>query len=431
MKAPFLRSAALSVSTGTIAAALLAAVISAPALAGKKPAPPPPPPPPPAVPVTYSGDAQVVDVGLKVLSLLVDIPINVDLVRAGPLPSTGGVLSESLISIGDPAPIPLLLTANVAHAFTSGNGFLAYSQAGVADVNLGIGAVLPTLLTVGATVIDSQATASCKVTGGATAGGKSVLADLRINGTPIVVTGAPNQTIDVTPLIKIVINEQIVETTGTSASITVNALHVYLLPSGGLLDLSKVLTGDVIVSSAHADIANCAATPPPCEATGTCPPCESMGSCPPCTVQDFVTGGGQAAGGKVSFSTHGGIKGTELRNGHLNVVDRANNVKINTGDFFAYRDPAPASFTRELKFYCTAGNGVCTVTETDNGEPGTSDKWHLNANGYSAGSLTSPIARGNIQLHQPRGCTDKSGGGSSGGGGSGGGGGGKPPKGKK
>lgn len=424
MKASLLRSAALPLGTSSIAAVLLAAALSTPAFA-KKPAPPPPPPPP-ATPVAYSGDAQVVDVGLRVLSLLVDIPINVDLVRAGPLPSTGGVLSESLITIGDPSPVQLLLTANVAHAFTSGNGFLAYSQAGVADVNLGLGPVLPTLLTVGATVINSQASASCKATGGAMASGNSVLADLKINGTPIVVTGQPNQTIDVSPLIKVVINEQIVDTTGTSAAITVNALHVYLLPSGGALDLSQVLTGDVIISSAHADIANCSATPPPCEATNTCPTCESMGSCPPCAVQDFVTGGGQAAGGKVAFSTHGGTKGTELRNGHLNVVDKTNGVKINTGDFFAYRDPSPTSLTRELKFYCAAGNGVCTVTETDNGEPGTSDKWYLDANGYSAGSLSSAIARGNIQLHQPRGCTDKSDGGSSGGGGSG-----KPPKGRR
>lgn len=412
MKIPFLRSSALSLGAGSVAAAaLLAAVISAPALAGKG-KPPPPPPPPPATPVTYSGDAQVVDVGLRVLSLLVDIPINVDLVRAGPLPSSGGIMAESLITIGDPAPIPLLLTANVAHAFTSGNGFLAYSEAGVADVNLGIGPVLPTLLTVGATVINSQATASCKATGGAAASGKSVIADLRINGAPIVVTGQPNQTINLSPLIKIVINEQIVDNSGTAAAITVNALHVYVLPSGGPLDLSGVLTGDVIISSAHADIGNCAVAPPSCEATGTCPPCEVMGTCPPCAAKDFVTGGGQAAGGKVSFSTHGGTKGAELRNGHLNVVDKTNGQKINTGDFFAYRDPTPPSNTRELKFYCAAGNGVCTVTETDNGEPGTNDKWFLDANGYSAGSLSSPIAHGNIQLHKPRGCTDNSGGGS-------------------
>lgn len=403
-----LRRRLVLLGSAILAAATLA---STPAFAGNGrggTTPPPPPPPPPATPVTYSGDAQVVEVNLNVLSLLLNLPISVDLVRAGPLPSTGGLLTEDLLTIGDPSPAQLLLTANVAHALSSGNGFEAYSQAYVADVNLGLGPVLPTTLAIEATVLESNAQATCKASGGAATSGSSQVAGLKINGTPIVVTGTPNQTIDLSPVAKIVINEQIAATSATAASITVNALHVYVLPPGGLLSLSQVLTGDVIISRAHADIGNCAAAPPPCEVTGTCPTCESMGTCPPCAVQDFITGGGKANGGKVSFSTHGGRKGTELRNGRLNVVDHGSGQKINTGDFFGYRDPTPISLTRELNFYCAAGNGVCTVTTTDNGEPGTSDRWFLDAHGYTAGSMSSPIVHGNIQLHQPRGCTDKS-----------------------
>jgi hypothetical protein len=410
--------------TMLVTAGLAFAVISTAADAGRKPTPPPPPPPPPpATPVTYSGDAQVVGVGLHLLSLnllgqSLDIPIAVELGRAGPLPSTGGYLTADLLTIGDPSPIQLLLTANAVHALTSGNGFEAYSQAYVADVNLGLGPVLPTTLAIQATVLESNAAASCKGTGGAAVSGSSQVAGLKINGTVIPVTGTPNQTIDLSPIAKIVINEQIKATTASSGSITVNALHVYVLPPGGPLSLAGVLTGDVIISRAHADIGNCAAAPPPCEATNTCPTCESMGTCPPCAVDDFVTGGGKVNGGMVTFSTHGGRKGTELRSGHLNVVDKSTGQKINTGDLFGYRDPTPTSTTRELNFYCAAGNGVCTVTETDKGEPGTSDRWHLDAHGYSAGSLSSAISSGNIQLHEPRGCKDKSGSGSTGGGGS-------------
>lgn len=402
-------------------------LISSAAAAGKRGGggSPPPPPPPPATPVTYSGDAQVVGVEIDVLSLLLDIPIDVNLVRAGPLPSTGGFLHDHLLTIGDPAPVQLLLTAEAAHALTTGNGYEAYSEARVAEVKLGLGPVLPTTLAIEATVLNSQAQASCMSDGGATASGTSQIANLKINGSEIPISGEPNQIIDLSPLAIIVINEQETDITETAASITVNALHVSLLPPNVPLSLSSVLTGDVIISRAHADIGNCAVTPPSCEATGTCPPCESLGTCPPCAMQDFVTGGGKASDGKISFSTHGGMKGTEFRNGHLNVVDRASNTHINTGDFFGYRDPTPTSLTRELKFYCAAGNGVCTITETDNGEPGTSDRWFLDANGYSAGSLSSSIAHGNIQLHQPRGCTDKSGGSTGGGGETGGKGGGK------
>jgi hypothetical protein len=268
-------------------------------------------------------------------------------------------------------------------------------------VNLGVGPLLPTFLTVKADVIQSDSYAACKSGGGTKVSGSSTLVGLSINGVNIVVNGKPNQTINLTPLIKVVINEQIQSVGPSAASMTVNALHIYVLPPKTLL--SSVLTGEVIISHAHSDIGNCAAPPPtcestgtcppPCEATGTCPTCEELGTCPPCAVDDFVTGGGQVMrdGKRVSFSSHGGRKGTELRNGHLNMVDQGTKTHINTGDFYDYKVTGPV--TRELYFWCGGvGNGSCKVTETDNGEPGTSDRWHLDANGYSAGSLTSHTA---------------------------------------
>src|SRR6266404_241503 len=74
---------------------------------------------------------------------------------------------------------------------------------------------------------------------GAAGTGSSTLSNLSINGTPISVTGLPNQTIWV-PGGQIVINEQTISSTGTAA---VSALHV-------------AVTGvaDVVIASATAGI---------------------------------------------------------------------------------------------------------------------------------------------------------------------------------
>jgi hypothetical protein len=74
---------------------------------------------------------------------------------------------------------------------------------------------------------------------GAAGTGSSTLSNLSINGTPIAVTGAPNQAIWI-PGGQVIINEQTVSSTGTAV---VNALHV-------------AVTGvaDVVIASATAGI---------------------------------------------------------------------------------------------------------------------------------------------------------------------------------
>jgi hypothetical protein len=74
---------------------------------------------------------------------------------------------------------------------------------------------------------------------GAPGTGISTLSNLAINGTPIAVTGGPNQTIWV-PGGQVIINEQTISSTGTAV---VNALHV-------------AITGvaDVVIASATAGI---------------------------------------------------------------------------------------------------------------------------------------------------------------------------------
>src|SRR6266849_5886965 len=74
---------------------------------------------------------------------------------------------------------------------------------------------------------------------GAAGSGSSILSNLSINGTPIALTGAPNQAIWI-PGGQVIINEQTISSTGTAV---VNALHV-------------AVTGvaDVVIASATAGI---------------------------------------------------------------------------------------------------------------------------------------------------------------------------------
>ncbi len=395
-----------------------------------------------AAQATHSGDAEVLHAGLSleildVLNLTVTSAITVDLVPVGPLPPDGGFLENHLLTVSGNLKPQLSLLADVASATTAGSGFDSYSQAEVAAVNLGAGPVTPTLLAVTADVIQANSHAGCVAppSGGVALDGSSVVANLKINGTAITVTGQPNQIVHVPLVADIIINEQIASAAATSATMTTNALHIKLQPLGKLL--TGILTGDIIISHASSDISNCAIKPPcpdtnnpacntcPDRTNPACPPvcpdptnplcpttCPDPNNpdCPVCTVKDFITGGGQVTknGKAVTFSTHGGINTDgSLTNGHLNVVDHGSGEHIQSTGFFSYFDPNAPSTKRTLGFYCNGASGTtCTVQVSDNGEPGTADTWKITTNGgYTAGSTTTPIARGNIQLHKPAGCT--------------------------
>src|SRR5258708_2670502 len=141
----------------------------------------------------------------------------------GPLPSSGGALQTSLLSISFPG----LLTADVAHATTIGQADRARSEASVADVTLTAGGN-----TIAASLLRSRAMAVCTTVGAAVTG-SSEIAELVINGQTIAVSGQPNQTITL-PVGEVIINEQSSSVNGNTGSITVNALHV-IVPSVGLV----------------------------------------------------------------------------------------------------------------------------------------------------------------------------------------------------
>ena len=273
----------------------------------------------------------------------------------GALDSTGGEKEASLLE----AAVPGLLTAEVLHASTVGNGNNSRSEASVANLALTVGGNA-----IAADFLMARAQAACA--DGASAGGGSEIVNLVINGQPVTVTGEPNQTVDL-PVGQVIINEQ---TSDRQGDITVNALHV-IIPS----------VADVIIASAHADI--------------TC----GKVACP---GKDFVTGGGwilTPAGSKGTFGVAGGIKGKGLW-GHLTYIDHGTNLKVKGTGVTSYVVTGPTS--RQIEGTCEINGvpGTYKVDLADNGEPGRGrDLFTITlSTGYTAGGA---LEGGNVQLHAP------------------------------
>lgn len=303
---------------------------------------------------SHSGRATVVQATVLGLSPVV-------LSDAGPLPPEGGAEHASLLN----ASVPGLVTAEVLHASTVGQGNASRSEASVAEVSLTVAGN-----TISAGLLQARAAATC-TDGGATASGSSEIATLSVNGQTIAISGAPNQTVAL-PVGKIIINEQ---TSNGPGDITVNALHV-IVPE----------IADVIISSAHADI-TCQSVPPPA---------------PGCTGSDFVTGGGwitgTPSGAKANFGVAGGIKQGAFW-GHLTYIDHGPNGPRVKGTSVTAYDVVNAT-TRHIEGTAQVNDQdgfTYQVDVSDNGEPGRNDTFTLHvSSGYGAGGT---LAGGNIQLH--------------------------------
>jgi hypothetical protein len=279
----------------------------------------------------------------------------------GPLPESGGALEASLLE----AEVPGLLTAEVLHASTVGQGNESNAEASVANVGLTVGGN-----TIAADFLAARARAACGPTGPTTSGSSEIVG-LVINGQPIVVSGEPNQTIDL-PLGtgKVVINEQ---SSARPGDITVNALHV-------------VVNGvaDVVISSAHADV-NCK------------PTCNQR-------VGDFVTGGGwitgTPSGSRGNFGVAGGLKNGSLW-GHLVYNDHGSGgPKVKGTGVTAYSGSGNARHIEGTATVNGKSGFTYAVDVTDNGEPGRDDTFSLRlSSGYTA---SGKLAGGNIQLHKPK-----------------------------
>jgi len=302
----------------------------------------------------FSGEATVVQATVLGLSPIV-------LSDTGALDSTGGAKEASLLN----ASVPGLLTAEVLHASTVGQGQRSSSEASVLDVTLTVGGN-----TISAGLLRARATAECH-NGTASVSGSSEIVDLVVNGQAVVVSGQPNQTISL-PVGRVIINEQQSSVSGNTGDITVNALHV-VVPE----------IADVVISSAHADIT--------CGGKSVC----SAGT-------DFVTGGGwitTPSDAKGTFGVAGGMKNGALW-GHLTYIDHGTGLKVKGTGVTAYTVLTETMRAIDGTAEIDGQAGTYRVWVDDKGEPGRNDTFKITlSNGYSAGTVY--LQGGNIQLHQP------------------------------
>jgi hypothetical protein len=189
---------------------------------------------------------------------------------------------------------------------------------------------------------------------------------LHVAGTPVVVTGEPNQTVAL-PNGRLIINEQV----STATSITVNALHLVL--DGGV---------EVFVASARAGYASVE---------------------PPSTAgDDTISGGGWIPGphDKRSFGLSAGYVDGVL-SGHLTFKDHDTGMKVEAVSITGY-GPGSVPDSRYVEGSAEIdgiGGFTYRVEAADNGEPGDADTFSIDlSNGYHADGA---LGAGNIQLHVP------------------------------
>ena len=290
----------------------------------------------------------------------------------GELPPSGGFKSDALLDTRDLhlAPLDSALTAEVLAASTSGASGVAESSASLANVS-----VLPgTSTQVTASFIGARTQATC-----AGVQGSTEIADLTFGGQSIAVTpGATNQTFVIrdpsgVPLATLIVNEQMVTTSGTYHEIRVNALHL-IVPG----------VAEVILSSAKSDI-SCGVTTQP----GPC--------------HDFVTGGGwiEVGQGRANFGFNAGFKaGSTTPDVHLNYIDHNSGRKVKATSITVYVVGRTAT-SRHLEGSAEVDGkaGYTYVVDVDDeGEPGRNDTFSIRLNdGYAAAGA---LDGGNIQLHK-------------------------------
>lgn len=188
---------------------------------------------------TYVGEAAAV-------KLTLDTAATDELTTAvnwtGPLPSDGGniTLTNLGATVGGG-----LVTVGDSTVMTTGAAGAASSMASVDTLGI-------SLLGTGITADVVQSTTDCACPTGACTG-SSTITGLNVLGTPITITGAPNQFVTVTAAgvqANVYINEQIL----SPGAITVNALRIELTV------LATLVETEVIVAQAHSGV-TCAITP--------------------------------------------------------------------------------------------------------------------------------------------------------------------------
>ncbi|MGR9108845.1 MAG: choice-of-anchor P family protein [Gammaproteobacteria bacterium] len=309
-----------------------------------------------------------------------DISIQVGPVPHVQLPPYGGFDSETLATINLLDIVNSETLANVTAGGVGSNKAGAASASVVENLNL--------LGLIQAEVLGSYCSS---YSNGAIAGSnaRTSLVGLVIGGKRISVSTPPNTTVNLygkgllglpVKVGKVVINEQILSGDGhKTSSITSNALHVSITnPEILSLLVGDILSGDIVVSSAHCDV----------DVKG------QNGDEPPADAGGFVTGGGRIdiPGGFATF-------GFNARDGkvQLQFIDHETGMKVHadTVSNLAISGNC-ATLSGSVEIDGVADNYFIEVC--DNGEPGIGiDTFSIDlGNGYhSDGTLTG----GNIQLH--------------------------------
>jgi hypothetical protein len=292
----------------------------------------------------------------------------------------------------DPVPVSL----NLLDAETQ----LANPQAhaGVATVNIALSAFDPSLPDITAQVLQSLAGASCS-NGAVTRSGRSRVVGLQIGGEDVFPPIDEYEDIDVSPLVRVQLNETDESVAGT---LTQRALHVTVLP--GAADL------DVVVAEASVDT-----TGNPCAGSTTQPPTtQPPTSPPPSDVVGWMSGGGQLA----DDETHNLLLPCTTSQKH---PKPKLTVQTATGTFDLDRlssvscsdDPSQGESSDSSKagFNTLQGNGTgtCNGTHnvpvsfrfTDEGEANQGvDEAHITITGSACGSQHDGTVNGNQQAHR-------------------------------
>jgi hypothetical protein len=218
----------VSLKRCSLAIALAAAVLMSPAasvaqLGGLLP-PPPTPIPIPTLPPPTSSTSTVTGAASAVSATL--LGITTALGSTGTLSGVNDSRDASMV-IGS---LPVGLAGETLSASAISWTDQVASEASLANLNMSVAGI-------GVTADFVMAQASQVL--GAAGSGSSTISNLAINGVPIDVTGAPNQTVAI-PGGLVTINEQSISSTGTAV---VNAVHVAVAG-----------VADVVIASATAGI---------------------------------------------------------------------------------------------------------------------------------------------------------------------------------
>jgi len=310
--------------------------------------------------------AEAQSFGGQATAAQVTVPATGTTVRAatGSLSPSGGTVDASLL-IGS---IPSSLTGG-AVSFSAGvlhsaaEGLTATdAESSEEDVSLTISGNQITV-----DFLLARSSASC----GPAVAGDSQVVNLVINGQPIIVTGAPSQTITLANG-TVIINEQSSSVAGTTATVTITALHV---------TTTDPLTGqqlaDVLLSTVNAQI-------------------DCLGGGP--NTATSTTGGGWivVGSGKATFGFAANVpNGTQ--SGHLEYNDHVSPLTVHSTQIATV---TTSGCTTTMTGLADVSPGPTPqnfeIDVTDGGEPGTQDFFRITVGGYMVSGF---LSGGNIQVH--------------------------------